>query len=497
MAKDSCAIRPPVDQGVTGRTGTARAIPFVVSALLAFAAPVPAEAAGDNAVLQWARVAISMIREMQPPPPVAARSLAIVHTCMFDAWAAYDATAVGTRLGGEFRRPAAERTGENKRAAVSHAAKLCLEDLYPTQADQFAGVLRSQGLDPQATRIADPATPAGVAAAAAAAVLEFRHEDGSNQKGDLKPGTYSDWTGYVASNTAQQVSDLDRWQPLPTMDTYGQLGAQSFQVPHWGRVTPFAIGSGDRFRPPPPVSARFDPKGFAQQARELVELSAGLTDEQKMIVEYWADGPQSEYPPGHWCLIAEYVSMRDGHDLDADVKMFFALSNALMDAGIAAWDAKRFYDYVRPITAIRQLESGRAIQTWGGPGKGTVSLAGHRWIPYQPVMAMTPPFPEYVSGHSTFSMAAAEILRRFTGSDRLDMKVEFAPGSSKVEPGRTPRQPLSLSLATFTGAAEQAGLSRRLGGIHFRDADMAGRELGRRVAQAVWMKALASFGQGV
>jgi hypothetical protein len=103
---------------------------------------------------------------------------------------------------------------------------------------------------------------------------------------------------------------------------------------------------------------------YRAQAEELIKLSAGLTDEQKMTAEYWLDGPSSEPPPGHWNRFAEWVSARDHHSLDDDVKMFFALNNALFDASIAAWDMKREFDSVRPITAITLLFHGTKIRSW-------------------------------------------------------------------------------------------------------------------------------------
>ncbi len=125
-----------------------------------------------------------------------------------------------------------------------------------------------------------------------------------------------------------------------------------------------------------------------QQALDLVELSANLTDRQKAIAEYWADGPSSELPPGHWDVFAQFVSRRDDHGrgmegIDADTKMFFALTNAIFDAGIVAWDNKFAFDYVRPITAIRWLFHGQDIVAWGGPGEGTETIKGEEWLPYQ------------------------------------------------------------------------------------------------------------------
>jgi hypothetical protein len=183
---------------------------------------------------------------------------------------------------------------------------------------------------------------------------------------------------------------------------------QRFVGAQWSQVTPFALTSGDEFRPL--ISglgpATYGSKEYQEQAEELVAISAGLTDKQKMIAEYWNDGPNSEQPPGHWALFAQWISERDHHTLDDDVKMFFVLSNALFDAGIAAWDAKQAYDSVRPITAIPFLFRGKTIRSWGGPGKGTVEMDGSQWIPYQAATFPTPPFPDYVSGHSTYSAAA-------------------------------------------------------------------------------------------
>jgi vanadium-dependent haloperoxidase-like protein len=212
-----------------------------------------------------------------------------------------------------------------------------------------------------------------------------------------------------------------------------------------------------------------------------------------MIAEYWADGPASELPPGHWNLLAQAVARRDRHSLDENVKLFFLLNNALFDASVAVWESKVFFDYVRPITAIRFLFAGQAVEAWGGPFQGTQTIDGKDWLPYQRGTFLTPPFAEYVSGHSTFSGASAEILRRFTGSDVFRHGVVLTAGSSRIEPGLTPRHPIVLYWPTFSAAAEQAGLSRRYGGIHFRDGDLEGRAMGRRVGAAVWQKAQRLF----
>jgi hypothetical protein len=453
--------------------------------------PTRVELAGAdvNEVLRWNQTTLEAVSNATLGPPMVARALAIVHTAMFDAWAAYDEVAVGTRLGGALRRPAGERTPANKREAVSFAAYRALVDLFPAQVARFDARMAALGLNP-ANTTQDLTTPAGIGNVAAAAVLAFRHQDGSNQLGTLGPTgqPYSDYTGFVPVNTPDAVADPNRWQPLRFTNRAGTATVTQVCLgAHWPRVIPFALSSADQFRPPPP---KLFPHGrYRQQAEDLIRLSAALGDREKVIAEYWADGPMTVLPPGHSNLFAQYVSLRDGHTLDEDVRLFFALTNAVFDAGIAAWDAKMHYDYVRPVTAIRYLKRGQKIRAWAGPGLGARVIDGEAWRPYQPDWFPTPPFSEYVSGHSTFSAAAAEVLKRFTGSDVFGASVTITQGVLGIEPG-VPAQPVTLSWPTFSAAADEAGLSRRYGGIHFEDGDLEGRKLGRAVGALAWEKAL-------
>ena len=447
--------------------------------------------AQDNVVLQWDDAALQAIRLTKPGPPMVARALAIVHTAMYDAWAAYDETAVGTRLGGSLRRAASEHTLANKGEAMSFAAYRTLVDLFPSQTSRFDALMGSLGFDP-ANGSTDTDTPAGIGNVAAAAVIAFRHHDGANQLGDLHPGAYSDYTGYVPVNDADHINDPNHWQPLRFSDGHGGFVTPGYIAPHWGRVVPFALTSGSQFRPAE-VPNRYPFGGYRVQAEQVLHYSARLTDREKVIAEYWADGPNSELPPGHWLLFGQFVSRRNGHTLDQDVKMFFALANAVFDAGIVAWDCKRAYDYVRPVTAVHFLFAGKKVRAWAGPYRGTQLIDGTDWEPYQPVTFITPPFPEFISGHSTFSAAGAEILRSFTGSDAFGASATVRAGSSKVEPGAVPATDVILSWATFSEAADQAGISRRYGGIHFVEGDLQGRSRGRLVGAQVWAKALAYF----
>jgi hypothetical protein len=171
------------------------------------------------------------------------------------------------------------------------------------------------------------------------------------------------------------------------------------------------------------------------------------------------------------------------------VKLFFVLGNALLDASVAVWDCKIAFDYVRPVSAIRFLLAGQFIDAWAGPFQGTRPIPADLFRSY----VSTPPFAEYTSGHSAFSAASAWVLRAITGSPVLNASYTFAAGSSRIEPGVTPASGLTLSWRTFDQAADEAGMSRRYGGIHFRQADLESRRMGRQIAQRVWHKAQAYF----
>lgn len=458
----------------------------------------------SNLIREWNSAALQGIRDSNLGAPEVARTLAVVHTCMYDAWSAYDDRAFATELRGALRRPLQERTAINKQKAISYAAYRALIDVLPVDSDLiYRPLMRRLGYDPN-DRSKDIDVPQGVANVSCDAVLELRHHDGANQLGDLAQGAYSDWTHYAPVNKPAYAEGrrrlststaVDRWQPLVYVDAKGDLMTQRFGGAQWCYVIPFAIQKGDQFRS---LIQRFGPAKrdsvqFPAQAQELIDLSAHLTDTQKMISEYWSDSPTTVQPPGHWFLFAQYVSLRDRHTLDQDVKMFFVLANAMFDSGIATWDTKRAFDSVRPITAIPTLFAGKLVHAWGGPGKGSVEMDGAKWRPYELATFPTPPSPDYVSGHSTFSSAAAEILLLWTGSDRFGNSVMLEPGTSQIEPGITPAHPITLHWATFTQAADQAGISRRYGGIHFKAADLAGRLLGRLVAVQVWAKAQSYF----
>jgi hypothetical protein len=515
----------------------------------------------------WNDAVLRTVSETKPIASAASRALAIVHTCMYDAWAAYDEKAVGTQLGGALRRPASERTEANKEKAISYAAYRALADLFPSETETvYKPLMWELGYDPD-DKSTDIEMPAGIGNVACAAVLEYRHHDGANQLGDfsteeeksrleasatkwadLPSGTsgraisedgpynadetgpktgdhnggkqkaglmslpytgqrngtpYEDWSGYRAVNgpgtvparaTFTKPLNPDRWQPLTYTDANGSLVVQMFAGAQWGFVKPFALANGGELRGAvEPGPAKYGSTEYQKQAEELVALSANLTDKQKMLAEYWNGAPVEEPAAARWMQFAEFVSERDHHTLDDDVKLFFALSNAMMDADIAAWDAKRVYDSVRPATAVPLLFRDKKVRAWGGPGKGMTEMDGGQWIPYQAATSPTPASPEFVSETSAESAAAARVLALWSGSDRFGYSISFAKGSSKIEPAATPAVALTLKWESFSDAAGDAGMSGRYGGIQFERGELAGRKLGQAVAERAWGSARSYF----
>jgi hypothetical protein len=437
-----------------------------------------------SAALLWNDTVLAAEAKAKLGPPATARLLAVVYTAMFDAWAAYDAVALGTRRGADLRRPAAERTMANKIKAISYATYRAAVDLMPNQKADFDTLMAQLGYDINDTST-DTTTPQGVGNVAAKAVLDFRHADGSNQLGDLHPGAYSDYTGYAPVNTADAINNPNRWQPI----RFANGAVPGFIGPHWGNVIPFALTTGSMMRPNVSLP-QFGSAAYKAQAEEIIEFGAKLDDEKMCIAEYWADGPGSVLPPGHWCLFIDFVSQKYNLNFDRDVQLLFLIGNSAMDASIACWDCKRQYDYCRPVTAIRAAFAGQDIPSWVPAEQRVKLVKGENWVPFQPVNFVTPPFAEYTSGHSTFSASGAEVMRRFLGSDEFGNSVTIPAASLTIAPS-FPTRAVTLRWPTFSAAADQAGISRRHGGIHFTPGDIDARRMGRQIGQLVFEKGMA------
>jgi hypothetical protein len=426
--------------------------------------------------------------------------------------------------------------------------------------------------------------------------------------------------------------DPNRWQALhflgDRIDQFGRPILESTQrnlTPFWGNVAPFAMTAADRSSNgvyhdqgmPPSLNDRPKEAQFKQDALTLIRLSAQLDpndgmmidispatrghtpdapftnsydqagyavnpftaqpyapelvkrgDFGRLIAEFWADGPRSTAPPGHWNEIRNEVTEKMESlgiakrlggagpvvsNLEWDVKSMFALNSALHDAAIAAWNHKGVYDSSRPISFIRYmgqlgqssdpggmsyhphglpLEAGLvevvtpesaapgqrhahlagsegkiAVRSWQGAIDGIapfddpaeISRVGwilaENWMPYQLISFVTPPFAGYVSGHSTFSRSAAEVLTLVTGSPYFPGGIfEYEiPIGSGLDFEYGPTTPVSLQFATYFDASDQASLSRLFGGIHPPADDFSGRRIGHEIGPAAWALATRYF----
>ena len=327
-----------------------------------------------SSAYEWLDVALEATAlehdRISPRPTVGSRMLMIIRNAMYDAWAAYDDKAVGTRLGGSLRRPKSERTDENKPIAIAYATYRAMLEVFPEDKVWLDGQFRQRGYDPD-DNTKDITKPRGIGNVAAAAVIEYRRHDGANQLGD-EPGSngkaYSDYTFYRPVNPWNKIIDPDCWQPIEFTLANSKKITPGYLTPHWNRVKSFGLERNDMFRPAPPPKV-----GSEQMLKEVDEVlmyNASLSLEQKAIVEFMRDGPRSTGQSGPWLKFAQAVSLRDKHDVDKDVKLFFAVGITAFDAFIAAWESKRFYDTSRPCSLIRHYYKGKMVRGWSGAGKG-------------------------------------------------------------------------------------------------------------------------------
>jgi Domain of unknown function (DUF4114)/PAP2 superfamily len=393
----------------------------------------------SDAVLGWNKAALEAIKTDKTNPPIATRNLAILETAVFDAInglaAVYNSYKVnnGTDAGASIE------------AAASQAAYRVLTELYPNQKATFDGILNGFLQDLPAGEFVDKGLAYGKAVAEA--TLASRANDGSKT---VVP--------YAAS------TEIGKWQPTSAVT--------SPLLPQWGKVTTFALTSGSQFRPdaqPALTSAEYA-KDF-NLTKEVGSVNSTIrTADQTETAKFWADGGGTYTPPGHWNDIANQLLSKNNVSLVESAHTLGLLNIALADAAIACWDAKYTYNAWRPVTAIRQADlDGNSATT-----------ADATW---QSLIA-TPPFPEYTSGHSTFSATAATVLGALIGEN-----VGFSTTSIGL-PGVT------RSFTSFQQAAQEAGMSRIYGGIHFMSANTNGLECGEKIGDYVLdnvMKSRTSF----
>ena len=561
---------------------------------------------------RWDEAVLNAVRRDLPAPTVHSRNLFHVSAAMWDAWAVYDTEAAGYFVNEE---QAESDIDAARNEAISYAAYRVAEHRYIEAAGASDTIPEFDGLMQALCYPIDVTTtegdsPAAIGNRIAATIIEHGLSDGSRESDAYIDDSYQPVNdGLIVNQSGATMVDPNRWQPLQIENMISQNGipvvdgTQEFIGPHWGFVTGFAILNGNAAGlpvdpgPPPYLGDPETDDAFKESVVEVIRFSSLLDPDANVMIdispatlgasplgtnegsgytvnpitgepyspmlvneaefgravaEYWADGPDSETPPGHWNTLANEVSdvvdpdLRIGGTgdpvdrLEWDVKMYFALNGATHDAAIVAWGSKGFYDYVRPISMIRYMgglgqssnpdlasydpvglslveglvelitpettaagarhaalaghEGEIAVLAWAGnPADPEVEIGGVEWIlavdwvPYQLPTFVTPSFAAYVSGHSAFSRAAAEVLTKFTGS-------EFFPGgmgewtieadSFEFEAG--PANDINLQWATYYDASDQAGRSRLYGGIHVSADDLAGRVIGSEVGLAAW-----------
>lgn len=401
----------------------------MLAAVLAAALSAPAQ----DPVRSWNDAALDAIRAGNTAPPAAARNLAILHTAVFDA-----VNGIRPRYSPYAVAPDAPRSVSPEAAAIA-AAHAVLVALYPARAATF-DALREAGLDelPDKQRRAQGAA---WGEHVAQQILADRSNDGSTAVASY-PGSL----------------DVGMWRPTVS---FGGVVRPAL-LPAWGAVRPFAIPSGSWFRPPlPPALPSAEYAAEILQVQSLGRSSGSTrTAEETEIALFWGYGPGTATPPGHWNQVAIAALGNGKHDL-VDLARTFALLNvALADAAISSWDCKYEVGLWRPITAIQLADQDG--NPWTEPDAA--------WTPLLP----TPPFPEYTSGHSTFSGAAAVALAAAFGRD----KVAFAVGSDDL-PG------VVRWYESFSQAAIESGSSRIFGGIHFWSGNVQGLEAGARIGDWV------------
>jgi hypothetical protein len=423
-----------------------RLILLAFLALAAVQAPVgpisaePQTERAGQALIGWYKLALALIRHTPTySPPVASRTLAYMGVAAFEAVAsgAYDMQSLAGQLNGLQPPPRREDGLAYDEAVVINAAlaSLVREQFHNTGPTGQ----RVIGLnDDKLRRRASEGLPADVIARSeaygqqiAAHVLAWSRDDG---------GTLIENMGFPYDYTL--TPGPAHWVPT-SLISQQQLPL----LPRWGANRTFAIRSGKTCSlPAPPAYSEDKASSFYMEALEVHDAVAHLTPEQRAIARFWSDDPMlSPTPPGHWISIVLQIIEHDKLDLERSVDVLARLGIVLADAFIGCWDAKFQYDLVRPVTYIRRV-------------------IDPAWEP----LLITPPFPEYPSGHSTQSGAAAAVLTKFFGEN-------FGfEDRTRERDGVKPRR-----FASFWAAANEAALSRLLGGIHFRTAIERGLQQGR------------------
>lgn len=386
----------------------------------------------ENDVIAWNNAALDAVVNAGLMPPQASRALAMMHAAVYDAVNAVE------QLGEPYQAVLTAPAGASKEAAAAQAAYRVLFDLFPASAQALSdqrtaslGVIPEGDAKASGTALGDDA---------ADAILAWRADDGS-QMTMMDP--------YIGGTAPGQ------WRPTPPGFLPGMFA-------QWMTVTPFALESSSQFLPgPPPDLASED---YAEDLEEVREIGAkttmARTMDQSMMATFWVGMPGTIGEAGRMNVVAQQAAKARNNTLYDNARLFLLVNAALADAAIAGIDCKYTYSAWRPVTAIQEAAD----------DGNDLTVADPAWEPY----LVTPAHPEYISTHSTLTKAAAVVLAAFFGSDDADLTL-----AAFMDPNMT------RHYTTFSQVAEEAGLSRLYGGIHFRFSYDAGVRLGQDIGTYV------------
>ncbi len=386
--------------------------------------------AAADTILDWNSAALNAVQNTSTPPPRASRALAMIHGAVYDAVNSVD------RLYQPYMVNTVAAPGTSREAAAAVAAFTVASSLFPTQAATFTALR-----DSQLAAIPDsPGKTAGMTLGQTIGMtmnLSRSNDQSTNPGGITFPGSLTP----------------GRWRPAADNPVAAAL-------PHWGNVTPFAIPSGASFRPGlPPTLSSVEYANALNEVKQIGAINSSTrTPEQADIARAWAFNAGTKTPPGAWNLIAKDISQSRGLSITENARLFAAMNVAMADAAICAWDCKYTQDMWRPVDAIRLADTdGNALTS-----------PDTAWTP----LLATPNHPTYVSGHSTFSRAAANTLAALLGGDAINVTFQGDFGVSRL-------------LTSLNAAANEAGLSRIYGGIHFSFDNTFGQQIGANVSSYV------------
>jgi hypothetical protein len=458
-------------------------------------------------------------------PVGAARAYSACAVAMFNAFTPFDDKAIplGNNVSVPTKVQLDQRTLANKQDAITASTFEVLQYLLPNRRAEFTNTMNTYfGLNFNVTLpyYAQLGSSIGIEF-----VQNVLQQDRSNQAGCyadissyslVNPNIVLDnFTTVLASRNRQR--DITQWSDA-RVGTNIPAG-RSYLLPHAGLMRAYSCNPSDFFLVPSAMKSR----DLDAEMRNLTKIGADLNTDggkKKLIAELFADGPASTLPPGHWQEIAiELVARRLGYDLDQAIRLLTFTGVAVYDAGIACWAQKRMHNSIRPFAYIPLMMMNETLPNqFRGAYCPHGDIMGYEWQPYQAKGFYTPPFPEFPSGHSTFSAASAFVISKLLGSDsiprgpyhytiakggslfesycgsnglnfknescsyvRCDKNLSFDSANNYLPSSDTILGPYN----TFSDLADEAGISRLYGGIHITSGDYGGRALGRKVGNSV------------